>query len=163
MRMTAPLSERASKPPWSKSTSHAWSAVMTIRTKTSASFAASEAVAALLPPAETNALTADSRRSKPDTEKPALTRLAAIGRPIAPKPTNPTLIMPQLHPSLLLRCRRPSLRCVLLPPPWKCHIGRARLEALRHPEIRQEARYAERSDERRNASELRRQPLQDRR
>ena len=84
----------AAAAPCSNSTASACSPDTTISHSSSASRAASAALAAAWPPAATSASAAPARTSKPRTACPALTRLTAIGTPIAPRPTKPTLTIP---------------------------------------------------------------------
>ena len=56
----------------------------------SASWTASATVSAHRPPAVTSASAETRRREWPTTSKPASTRLAAMGRPMMPRPMNAT-------------------------------------------------------------------------
>src|SRR5271165_2590375 len=62
-------------------------------TTASASATALRALAAMVTPAAAAVVFAASTRSKPATEWPALTRLAAIGPPMLPRPRNAILAM----------------------------------------------------------------------
>ena len=89
---SAPGGSAASAPP-PISTASACAALTTIRISTSAPLAASAADAAAWPPSRDSASSASPRMSKPCTRNCFATRLRAMGSPIAPRPTNPTVVM----------------------------------------------------------------------
>src|SRR5918994_5604492 len=101
MATTAAPSGRASAaPPSPKSTPSACSAFATIRTSPSTPVATSCTDDALAAPSSTSGRTRSSRTSKTPSSKPV--SLFAMGRPIAPSPTNPrrcTATTPSLSPT----------------------------------------------------------------
>src|SRR5690606_4826146 len=86
-----------------------------IEITTSAPSTAACSVAAALHPSLTACCTEAGTRSNARTEKPALTRLAAIGPPMLPNPKNATVLVMPCSPSEI----RQRMGCIT---PGRCQI-----------------------------------------